>query len=316
MGRHVPMPELNGPMVLHTGTPPSSLFDKLPPMARDRYRELKQRADDLYALQPEGNRVREAAEEKHKAQRHLDKLLAPAGSGGWALAEDDVRVIAAKKNLATLADEATRLSELYRTRSEARQGVSQTLGAVTTWLRELPADTLEDIAPPVVTLGKGEDLLGTIKKYRAQVDELRARLKEIARAPITQAMARQLCARSLRNTHSAVGRKSTPYAGRQDRLAYSNRACADGQYRECTTPDRLLETVDALGLFVFTFQKELTARIDNLITEQASSDGVSDEDRARQTREAADKLRLVERQVCSLIERARAEWLPANSRAS
>ena len=45
-----PTPAANGPITLHTGTDPTSLFEKLPPKAREIYRGLKQRSDDLYAL--------------------------------------------------------------------------------------------------------------------------------------------------------------------------------------------------------------------------------------------------------------------------
>lgn len=69
-----------------------------------------------------------------------------------------------------------------------------------------------------------------------------------------------------------------------------------------------------LGLLaaVPTLKKELVGYLDNMITEQAGSDGLTDEERAKQTADTSDKLLSVERIICALIERARAEWLPAD----
>lgn len=88
------------------------------------------------------------------------------------LNEDHPSCVKARKDLATVTDEAARLPALYQQRADARQVVARTLGAVTTWLQNLPLGTLEDVAPPVVTLSKGEDLLAAIKRYRAQADDL------------------------------------------------------------------------------------------------------------------------------------------------
>ncbi len=52
--------------------------------------------------------------------------------------------------------------------------------------------------------------------------------------------------------------------------------------------------------------------MDSLISEQASSEGLSNEDRTKQTTEVAETLLATKRIICTLIEHARAEWLPAD----
>ena len=97
----------------------------------------------------------------------------------------------ALQNLAIATDEVTHLSSLRQQRTETRQVVSRTLSVVTAWAKDMPAGALQDVDPPTPTLTKGEDLMGAIKRYRAQADELRLRLKAIAKAPITVAMAKE-----------------------------------------------------------------------------------------------------------------------------
>lgn len=48
-----------------------------------------------------------------------------------------------------------------------------------------------------------------------------------------------------------------------------------------------------------------------MLAKQADG-GLTDEARSQQTSDTAAKLLSVERQICSLIERARAEWLPVD----
>jgi hypothetical protein len=49
------------------------------------------------------------------------------------------------------------------------------------------------------------------------------------------------------------------------------------------------DSLDALGTFEFLFRNELIGRIDKLISEQADSSGLSDEESGRQTGEASTK---------------------------
>ncbi len=76
-------------------------------------------------------------------------------------------------------------------------------------------------------------------------------------------------------------------------------------------PIGFVEGFDALGLFAAVFKNELVAHVDKLLI-SAGKDGLSDEERAKQTSDTAAKLLSVERQICSLIERAQAEWLPVD----
>ena len=207
-----------------------------------------------------------------------------------------------------------RLQALYKQRTGASQVVTQTLGAVTTWVRSLPADTLADVEPPAVPLGKGEDLLGAIKKYRVQADALRARLKEIARAPITQAMAKQRMREEVEQHAQRRPNVASLLNGGKITWPMSSTQTQIYNIENGRPPIGFTEGVDMLGLLaaVPTLKKELASYLDNLITEQASSDGLTDEERTKQTKDTSDRLLATERIICALIERARVEWLPVD----
>ena len=55
----------------------------------------------------------------------------------------------------------------------------------------------------------------------------------------------------------------------------------------------------------------MTACLDTLIAEQATGDGLTDEERSRQTAETADNY-LLSSELSGLIARAQAEWLPTD----
>jgi hypothetical protein len=56
----------------------------------------------------------------------------------------------------------------------------------------------------------------------------------------------------------------------------------------------------------------MIAHLDSIISGQARKDGLTGEERAKQIAETSAKLLSIERIICALIEKARAEWLPAD----
>jgi hypothetical protein len=81
----------------HIGTDPLAY---LPDRAADRLRRLQLSADDLHAVIPEFEQVREANAARMEADTRLKRLLAPQSSGGFNLPEDDLRVTVARRELA------------------------------------------------------------------------------------------------------------------------------------------------------------------------------------------------------------------------
>lgn len=70
-----------------------------------------------------------------------------------------------------------------------------------------------------MTLRKNEDLLAGTKRYRADADALRKRLKVLAKAPITQAMAKERMRAEVEQYAQRRPSVASPIEGRQDHLA-------------------------------------------------------------------------------------------------
>jgi hypothetical protein len=179
---------------LHTGLSPDELGALLPPGARQRLATLTIRRDDHHRLIPEGDSVRALNAERFRQERALQKLQAPAGDGGNALPDDDLRIVVAKRQLAAITEEASATAARYQVRAQAFQAVAQVHTAVMAWLANgKPANTVcEDFEGPEPKLNKGEDLVAAIERLRRRVRELRADLHRIESAPFpsTHAKAR------------------------------------------------------------------------------------------------------------------------------
>jgi hypothetical protein len=105
LGLEAPMPDLpeqSGSLTLHTGMSSDQVGALLPPGARQRLETLSLRREDAYRLIPESTLVQSVNAEKFAASHALKRMQASASEGGFSLPDDDLRVIVAKRNLATL----------------------------------------------------------------------------------------------------------------------------------------------------------------------------------------------------------------------
>ena len=100
-----------------------------PTAAADKLRLLRQRSDDLHAIIPPGEDVRQASMAKIDAANALTRLISHPQEFGWGLSETDPLAVAAKKHLDKMTADAKRLTELQEVRSVARQAASQALAA-------------------------------------------------------------------------------------------------------------------------------------------------------------------------------------------
>ena len=124
----------------HIGTDPAAY---LPAAAADRFRTLKQHADDLHKLMPPLEERQEAHNAKMQTEQVLKRLQAHASTGGFELPDDDPRCVGEKAKLDALVAECRRVDGIYEARLQAWRAASQTVSAVTAYLLDgRPAGTV------------------------------------------------------------------------------------------------------------------------------------------------------------------------------
>src|ERR1700722_11295954 len=116
--------------------PGFDVADLLPPAADERLRQLRQHSKDLHAVTVPHADLQAASAAKTNAANALKRLTDHPHDGGFKLASDDRRVIAATKALERAEDEFERLQTRQATRSAAWNAASQALASVETWLRD------------------------------------------------------------------------------------------------------------------------------------------------------------------------------------
>jgi hypothetical protein len=151
----------------------------------NRFRTLAQKTEDLHRLLPDSSVRLQVGSDRLAAERRLQQLTThrPIGHG---LADDDHRVVVARKELAALSAERERLVKLDTDRSGAWRRCGELLSSVRTWISSgrPPGTTMTAIDVPTPRLQKSETLPAAIDRLRQQAKELRARLAEVEQAPL------------------------------------------------------------------------------------------------------------------------------------
>jgi hypothetical protein len=119
-----PLSTIVTPPPLSTGVHTAPSFDPielLPPAAADKLRALRQRSDDLHAVIPEGESIREASAAKIDAENALKRLVSHPQNFGFGLNPDDRRVVEAQRLVDKAIFDAKRLKKLQEVRTAAWQ---------------------------------------------------------------------------------------------------------------------------------------------------------------------------------------------------
>ncbi len=166
-----PLTTVIAPQPLSTGVHTAPSFDMielLPPGGAEKMRLLRQRDADLHAVKVPHAELQEARTAKVAAAQRLKRLTDHRSAGGFELADDDARVIAARRELERLDAEDKRLNDRSEMRAAAWRAAGQVRQAVETWLRDgRPRGTmLEDYETEVPKLAKGETVLDAIERIR------------------------------------------------------------------------------------------------------------------------------------------------------
>ena len=155
----------------------------LPPGGKDRLQKFRLYVADLRAVVPDFSERQELATHKIACQQRLDKLTGHPHNSGHGLALDDVRVVAAEKELASAVEAHRAIEERYQQRSAAYQAAGQTLAGIERWLRDWVDRSsnavLEDYDGPPAPLPKNGDLLGALARALQANDELADAFKRI-----------------------------------------------------------------------------------------------------------------------------------------
>jgi hypothetical protein len=298
--------------------PHFDLTDALPPQAAERLRALKLAAKESHAIIPAFEEIREASAARTNAASALKRLTDNPQEGGFKLAPDDLRVVAATRTLEKATAAFERLSALQATRGAAFQSNSAAFANVEAWLRGgRPQGTvlLDDESDPP-KLNKGETLLDAIARVQRRVREVKADLHRISSSPMPSSHARA----KMRAQIEALAARGAP--------SVSNLVEHDGEVEFQTqqaqtqvfnaSPGAIGFTVtpDAVALTCWLHRAALVDALDKEITAEADdAAALSLIDRELRTAEAMSDLQAVERAEAALIWRGMGEKLPVAFRA-
>jgi hypothetical protein len=299
----------------HIGTDPLAY---LPDRAADRLRRLQLSADDLHAVIPEFEQVREANAARMEADTRLKRLLAPQSSGGFNLPEDDLRVTVARRELAEKTRAADRLNALDAERTTTWRTASQTLSAINAWLVEgRPAGTvLEAIEVEPPKLNKGETVVDAIGRLRRRGRELRADIARFNAAPFPLSY----CKAQMKAQIEALAQTGTPDVTmliEHDRdVTFQTQRLQSSVHADRQTLLAFTEVPDTVALFAWLHKDALIARLDAEIAAEADdATALTHAEREKREAEAMADLLAVERDEAALVWRAQSENLPVEHRS-
>jgi hypothetical protein len=243
--------------------------NKLPPLARAKLAALAQQADDMDALASMTLANVKAAEAK------LSRMLSALETS-----DSDRRSEALRADAHSLGTELTGLRAAQTERAAQRNEARKLLSAIDGWLDKMPPNArLSPVRLPELT-PNGESARTACERYRNQITDLRTRIEEVRRAPLTHEETKHFV-RAWVRMHADRGRPHIQVSDeRADVLFENTRALVPGDrhiaaasadflvwlFREQVT-EALLREADALTLKNALSRDERAA---NLVTLRAA----------------------------------------------
>lgn len=281
--------------------------DLLPPAARIKLVELRQRADDASSLT---RSVMEAREEQRIAQMdiqaRIDRLMGGRGNGGYNLDEDAPLVKEERAKYAKADAEYHRLSELSDLRHAQRSMLQSLVERCEAWLRGgVPGGTalaMYEATAPIVK--KGEAIVDLIEAKRRRLRELQAQLHSTRSAPYPSSMAKA----KMRAIVEAMIDAGAPNVGgvieRDGEFSWPHKMIS-ARVQNSSDPAAIVfvEVPDAHGLLAFLLKDTLLKALDKEITDCADdASALTDDQLQKQSAMLLGDLLAVEREECALIE--------------
>lgn len=298
--------------------PGVDVLDLLPPGAAEKLRLLRQRSDDLHAIIPAGEDVRQASMAKIEAGNALRRLTDHPQDGGFNLPVADRRVMEATKVLDKATDDFERLKQLQEVRAAAWQTASQAKAVCEDWLRYgVPANCQiaeSEIEPP--KLLKGEAVLDAVERLRRRARELKADLHRIRSAPFPSSYAKaqmraQIDALALQGTPDVTG-----LIEHDGPVVFATQSMRSSVYNANAPAIAFAEIDAAIPLLVWLHRDAMIAALDREIVSEADDKAaLSHEARQKADAEVLGDLLAVERDEAALVWRAMDERLPVTHRA-
>ena len=288
------------------------------PASAEKYRLVARRSDNLHAVIPEFERIREASMAKIAAANDLRRLTDHPQDGGFGLPETDARVVAATKRLEKETANFNRLQDRQRDTTAAWQAASAPKVGCDDLLRHgVPGGcTLEPAIEVEPTLLKGESIIDAVERFRRRGRELRADAHRIRSSPYPSAHAK----RKMREQIEQLSQRGEPSVSRLVELD----GPAEFQTQNLRSTmvlgeQRALafaETPDALALIAWLHKDALIKRFDELIDAEADDAcALSREAREKAEAEVMGDLLAVEREESFFVWQAQAQGLPIEHRA-
>jgi hypothetical protein len=292
--------------------------ETLPPLARDRLRQLRQRSKDAHSLMVPFADIQSLSTDKVIAEQRLKQLRNPRPAGGFDLRDSDPRVVEQLKLVDKLTDELQRLTALQETRAATWRPIGQLTAAVEAWARDgkPPGTTLQDFDGEPPKLLKGESLLDGISRLQRRGRELKADLHRIRSAPFPSSHAKA----KMRAEIEALAMSGAPSVSElieHDRRIVWAMRNVQSQVFNAEAPSLAFgETHDLLPLFAWLHRDALIKALDREIDTEAD-DGASLTHEARQKAEAEvmGDLLAVERDEAALTWQAQDQRLPVEHRS-
>lgn len=306
--------------------PPVDPVELLPPSRRASLFGLRQRAEDLAnVLRPLIERLDELRADRHLLIARLKHLKTPRGQGGPGLDDDDVSVIDAKRKLAALDAEMSRLNERVLVHRAHSQNAAASVMNAESWLREgRPGGTVlveADIPDVASILKRGETVAAALDRIRHRLREFAADAHRVRCAPFPAAHAK---ARARATIEQLAGRGELdvgPLVEADLDIVFPTTtsrlqlAAVVGETGQQVAGSALGEQVDVLALLAAVLKPALVAHVEAAIDAIADDDAaLSREDREQRLAEIdADRL-AIERQECALVRAMQADGLPVEHR--
>ncbi|WP_354209566.1 MULTISPECIES: hypothetical protein [unclassified Bradyrhizobium] len=293
------------------------MIERLPPVVAERLRALRQRCDDLHAIIPPGEDVRQEGMRKIDAANALTRLTAHPQDDGRGLPESDPLVAAAKKHLDKMTAGFERMKQLQEVRAAAWQSASQAKAACETWLRSgVPGNCkLEAVEVEPPKLLKGETVIDAIERLRRRGRELKADLHRIASAPFPSAHSKA----QMRAQVEALAMEGAPSVSRLVELDgpvdFQTQSVRSEVYNAQPGAVAFAEVPEAVALVAWLHKDALIAALDREIASEADDKAaLSHEARQKAEAEVQGDLLAVERDESWLVWSAQGAGLPVEHR--
>jgi hypothetical protein len=284
----------------------------------DRLRLVRQRTADAFSLTVPSLEVQDLNAERLLTEGRLARLQAHPSEGGFGLPETDNRVVTAKKNLAKLTDDLSRLKQRSEQRAAAWQVCSRVLSSVEEWLKTgRPANcTLEAVETELPKPARGENaLLDQIENRRRRVRELRADLHRVESSCLPSNDAKAMVRAEIEALATRGAVDVTPVIEHGGKIAWPMITVRSTVYGQSAGTVAFAEVPDMLGILAWFIRDHVIKVLDGEAdAEGDDANALSAEEREQRSAVLLGDIVDIERQEAELVFAAQAQGISVEHR--